>query len=60
MLDWLQANWMWIALGVAVLMKVLNTITKHFDEYKGVKRWCLFLVDLLDVVKSTPPPVKKP
>jgi hypothetical protein len=54
--SWLRDWWWLVAFMVAVAMKVLNKIPVHFSEYKGLKRWCLFLVDLLDVVKSTPAP----
>ena len=55
-LEWFAANWWWVLLLLAAVMKVLNKITLHFAEHKGLVRWCLFLVDLLDVVKSTPAP----
>ena len=58
-LTWLQTNWWWVLIAVAALAKILNKVTQHFSEYKGLVRWCLFLVDLLDVIKSTPPPEGK-
>lgn len=55
-INWLNANWWWVLLIVAVLAKVLNKVTQHFSEHKGLVKWCLFLVDLFDLVKSTPSP----
>ncbi len=53
-----NAYWWAILLVVAVLAKVANLISVHWSERDGLKRWMLFLVDVLDIVKSTPRPGK--
>lgn len=50
---WVSANWWQIAIGLVILMKVLNLVTRHFKDYKGLVRWCVFLIDVLDVFKSS-------
>ena len=53
-ISWLAEYW-WVLL-VFVLPKVLNVTTKHFSEHRWLVKVCLFLVDILDVIKSTPAP----
>ena len=56
LISWLGQYWWVCLIGIAAAMKVLNKITVHFSEHKGLVRWCLFLIDLLDVIKTTPAP----
>lgn len=49
--------WPVVALIAAFLAKLVNKITPHFSESKA--KWLLVLVDLLDVLKLTPPPAPK-
>lgn len=60
--EFLANNWVYVAIVSMIVVKVLNKITKHFSEYKGLVKVCLFVIDLLDVIKVTPPPkfVKDP
>lgn len=51
---WCLENWPLLVLAAAVVAKVLNKVTAHWSERKGLVRWCLFLIDLLDLVKVTP------
>jgi len=53
---WLGQYWWACLIGIGIVMKVLNKITVHFSEHKGLVRWCLFLIDILDICKSTPAP----
>lgn len=46
----------WTLFGIAIASKILNSATKHFSEYKGFVKWALFLVDVLDIFKTTPLP----
>lgn len=55
-LTWLNAHWWVVLLAVMALLKILDLITAHWSERKGLVRWCLFLIDLLNVLKTTPPP----
>ena len=55
-MDWLNEHWWWILIAIVAVAKVLNLITHHWSEHRGLVRWCLFLVDILDVLKSTPRP----
>jgi len=55
-MEFLNENWVYILIGIVALSKVLNTITKHFSEYKGLAKVCVFIIDLLDALKSTPAP----
>lgn len=59
-LTWVNEMWWLLLLAAVVVMKVLNLITAHWSERRGLVRWCLFIVDVLDVLKSTPPPARKP
>lgn len=55
---WLNAHWWVILIAVVLVLKVLDLITKHWSEHKGLVKWCLFLIDLLNMLKSTPAPKK--
>lgn len=49
--------WVPIAfLLITIVAKVLNTATQHFSEKKGFVKWALFIVDVLDIFKSTTRP----
>lgn len=50
---WLSNYWWVVALLLVIAMKVLNLISVHFKDRKGVVRWCLFLIDLFDILKSS-------
>jgi hypothetical protein len=50
---WLSNYWWVVALVLVIAMKVLNLITQHFKDRKGLVRVCLFLIDLFDVLKSS-------
>ena len=56
MAEWINSNWIYVLFGVAAAAKILNLITKHWSDHAGVVKVCLFLVDLLDIVKTTPKP----
>jgi hypothetical protein len=45
-----------ILFAVVAASKVLNLITKHWSEHSGIVKVCLFLIDVLDLVKTTPRP----
>lgn len=52
-LDWLKMNWGWIAGAAVLIASVLNLITSHFGTANPrLKRWLLFLVDLLAILVS--------
>lgn len=55
-MTWLGENWWWLLMLAAALAKVLNKATAHWSDREGVVRWLLFVLDVLDVVKATPPP----
>jgi hypothetical protein len=68
--QWFVDHWPKLILAAMIAVKVLNMVTRHFADYRGVVRWCVFLIDLLDVVKSShgglpgsrppgPPPIPK-
>lgn len=50
---WIAGYWPEIILASMVIAKVLNMVTMHFSDYRGVVRWCVFLVDLFDLIKSS-------
>ena len=56
MIAWVHMYWWVCLLALTIAMKVLNAITKHYSEHRGLVRACLFVVDLLDIFKSTPAP----
>ena len=53
---WCHEYWWLVLIAVVTVIKILNVVTKHFSEHRGVVRWCLFVIDLLDILKSSPPP----
>jgi len=53
---WFGTYWWVVLIILGIVMKVLNRITRHFSECKGLVKWCLFLIDLLDIFKTTPAP----
>ena len=60
-LEWFSRYWWVVALCLALAMKVLNSVTTHWGDASNgkVKKVCLFLVDILDIFKTTKPPLKK-
>ena len=55
---WFGVYWWVVLLATGVAAKVANLVTKHWSEHDRLVRWCLFAIDLLDIVKSTPRPSK--
>lgn len=66
--DWI--DWPHFLIFAAIMIKALNLVTKHFRDHRGLVRACLFVIDLLDVVKTShggthggipgsPPPTRK-
>lgn len=53
---WFNEYWWAVLIAAGVVCKVLNKATKHFSAHTGFVRWALFVVDVLDIVKSTPAP----
>lgn len=53
-LEW----WPVAVLIAAALAKVINKVTPHFEDRVGVVKALLFVVDILDLVKTSRPPVK--
>ena len=57
---WFNSYWWCVLIGVTLAAKVCNLVSVHYSERTGLKRAMLFVVDLLDLVKTTPAPgVKK-
>ncbi len=54
--SWMNSYWWAVLVGVAVAAKVARLVSVHWSERTGLKRWCLFLIDLFDLVKTTPRP----
>lgn len=50
---WIAGHWPELLLAAAALIKILNVVTRHFRDHQGVVKWCLFAIDLLDVVKTS-------
>ena len=55
-IEWFGTYWWMVLIVVGATAKVLNKATKHFSEHKGFVKWALFVVDVLDIVKTTPAP----
>lgn len=53
MAQWIAENWPYLAMSFGVAIKALNLATHHFQDHRGVVRWCLFALDLLDVIKTS-------
>lgn len=51
-MEWIVSNWEWIALAAGLAISVLNAVTRHFSEHKGVAKVALFLVELLSILTS--------
>jgi hypothetical protein len=57
--NWLSVNWGFVCLVVIpIVAKILNKITANYSDRKGLVRFCLMVIDILDVIKLTPPPAK--
>lgn len=63
-LTWVMANPVKSITMLGLLVRFLNVTTAHWSDKKGLVRWCLYLLDMVDVLKlvlaATPPPVRKP
>jgi len=50
--------WPVITAFALALAKLLNKLTPHFASKAGVVRVLLIMVDLLDLIKTSKPPIK--
>ena len=57
-MKWLIEHWELILIVITIAAKVLDSITKHFSEHKGLVKWCLWIINVLNVFKTTPAPKK--
>jgi hypothetical protein len=56
----LFAEWWPVITAVALaLVKVLNKLTPHFASKAGVVKALLIMVDLLDLIKTSSPPIEE-
>lgn len=53
---WLSINWETVALVAYVLINLLNAASRHWSEHKGVVRWCLWLAEMLSILRSAGTP----
>lgn len=51
-LDWLGENWLLLTIVVGVVIQIIQLVSKHFGNYTGVKKVCLFVVELLSIFVS--------
>ena len=52
MLAWISANWLYVTIGAALLIAIANKVSAHWSDHAGVKRWALFVVELLSILTS--------
>lgn len=57
---WFNAWWWLVLLIDVIVMKILNATTRHFSEHKGLVKVLLYIVDILDILKTTPAPGRPP
>jgi hypothetical protein len=61
MTDWLSANWQTIGfIALPVPIAIIDAVTRHYTDSKGVTRALLLVVDVLNVLRplfapSSPP-----
>lgn len=58
-MSFLTEWWPLVVLVAAALAKVINRLTPHFEDRAGLLKVLLIAVDLLDLVKTSRPPVRK-
>lgn len=51
-MEFLSKHWTVIALSAVIGINLLQAVTRHFGDHKGVKRVALFLVDVLSIFPS--------
>jgi len=56
---WLVKYWPIILIVTTLIAKILDSITKHFSEHKGLVKWCLWIINVLNIFKTTPAPLNK-
>jgi hypothetical protein len=49
---WLNEHWDFIAVLIVVFVNLLNALTPHFDNYAGVKKVFMVLIDIFSVFAS--------
>lgn len=45
---------LWVISILPILAKILNAITVHYSEKKGLVKVLLLIIDILDLFKTTP------
>jgi hypothetical protein len=51
-MDWLSANWMTIGfIAIPVLIAIVDAVTRHYTDSKGLTKALLLAVDVLNVLR---------
>jgi len=60
-MDWLQQNWIAILIvAIPISVDILNKITKHWSERRGLVRALAFAIEVLNVIALRVPQLRKP
>ena len=51
-MEYISENWEFILAGIAVLVSLLNSVTVHFSEHKGLVKWAKFVIEILSFATS--------
>lgn len=51
-INWIADNWGLVCAGAALLVALLNVVTRHYSESTGVGRLALLAIDLLSFLTS--------
>lgn len=60
-MEWLRENWiMLLAVGLPILVDILNKVTAHWSEKKGFVKLLGFVVEVLNIVSLRLPRLRQP
>ncbi len=60
-MGWLKDNWvMVLAVGLPILADILNKVTAHYSEKKGLRKVLGLIVEALNIVTLRLPRLRKP
>jgi hypothetical protein len=51
-IEWISINYWWVAIIVAVLINILNAVSKHWSQCQGVKKVTMFITEVLSILTS--------
>lgn len=50
--EFIKTHWSAVVVVLLIVANIANAISLHFSDHKGVKKWMLFIVEMISIVTS--------